>query len=92
MVILRGLCTSFRAKMGRVRGKVLEICEKVLILRKSAGTLARGANLSQCLVAEWFNASNLAKSGRINLMARWLAARGAYSVTLGGAGRRSESN
>jgi len=36
MAFMRALCTCFQAEMGRVRGKVLEICEKMLILRKSA--------------------------------------------------------
>ena len=36
MAFMRALCTSFRAEMGRVRGKVIEIREKMLILRKSA--------------------------------------------------------
>jgi len=92
MAFMRALCTLFRAEMGRMRPKVREICEKMLVLRKSAGAVRAGPDFPQRVARQKFKANGLVKSGCVILMARPLAACAARSVTRGGAGRSSESN
>lgn len=73
--------------MDRQREKVIEMCEKMVVLRKSPEVGSDEPILSQDLVAQDVVAGDLAQTGCINLMAHSRAAGTTRSVSRCGAGK-----
>ena len=72
--------------MDRQREKVIEMCEKMVVLRKSPEVGRDESILPQGLVTQEVVASRVSQTGRINLTARCRASETTRSVSRCGAG------